>query len=125
MGKKCIKLAVSAAFHSKLMQEAADEFKANILDIKFNTPNVDFYSNVTGDILTDFSDMPTYLATHLVSPVKFVAELNAISNAGYENYIELGPNKVLTGLVKKTLKGSSAMNVENEKTLLKALENLK
>lgn len=125
MGKKCIKLAVSAAFHSKLMQEAADEFKANILDVKFNTPNVDFYSNVTGDILTDFSDMPTYLATHLVSPVKFVAELNAISNAGYENYIELGPNKVLTGLVKKTLKGSSAMNVENEKTLLKALENLK
>lgn len=125
MGKKCIKLAVNAAFHSKLMQDAADEFVKNIKDVKFNTPIVDFYSNITGEILTDFSDMPSYLATHLVSPVRFVKELNTISNAGYDNFVELGPNKVLTGLVKKTLKGSSAMNVENEKTLLKALDILK
>lgn len=125
MGKKCIKLAVNAAFHSKLMQEAADEFKSNILNIEFNKPIVDFYSNVTGEILYDFNDMPTYLANHLVSPVKFVKELNSISNANFDNYVELGPNKVLTGLVKKTLKGSSAVNVENEKTLQKALEVLK
>ena len=44
--------------------------------------------------------------------------------AGYENFIELGPNKVLTGLVKKTLKGVNAANVENVKTLEKALEIL-
>lgn len=125
IGAKCIKLAVNSAFHSKLMQEAADEFKNNILNIKFNIPNVDFYSNITGNILTDFSDMPTYLATHLISPVKFVSELNSMSNANFENYIELGPNKVLTGLVKKTLKGCRAMNVENEKTLKQVLDKLK
>lgn len=123
-GKKCIKLAVSAAFHSALMQPAADAFKANIEKIPFNTPSVEFYSNVTGGLLTDFSDMPSYLAKHLVSPVRFVDELSAISAAGYENYLELGPNKVLTGLVKKTLKGSSALNIENQKTLEKALEKL-
>ncbi len=125
MGKKCIKLAVSAAFHSKLMQPAADEFKAAIQNVAFKTPSVDFYSNVTGGLLTDFSDMPSYLAAHLVSPVKFVSELNAVAEAGFEHFVELGPNKVLTGLVKKTLKGASAMNVENEKTLNKALEILK
>lgn len=124
MGKKCVKLAVSAAFHSKLMQPAADEFLSKIGDIPFQAPEKEFYSNVLGGLLTDYSDMPGYLAKHLTSSVRFVEELNAVSAAGYENFIELGPNKVLTGLVKKTLKGASAMNIENEKTLSKALEKL-
>lgn len=124
MGKKCVKLAVNAAFHSKLMQPAADEFLSKIGDIPFHAPEKEFYSNVMGGLLTDYSDMPGYLAKHLTSSVRFVEELNAVSAAGYENFVELGPNKVLTGLVKKTLKGASAMNVENEKTLAKALEKL-
>ena len=44
-----------------------------------------------------------------------------MEKAGYENFIELGPNKVLTGLVKKTLKGKTAVNIENEATMEKAL----
>lgn len=69
--------------------------------------------------------MSALLAKHIVSPVKFTSELAQMDEAGYENYIELGPNKVLTGLVKKTLKGRNASNVENLKTLDKALEALK
>lgn len=124
LGKKCIKLAVSAAFHSKLMQPAADKFQSEIQDIAFGAPQVEFYSNVTGKLLTDTSNMPAYLASHLTSPVQFVEELHQTAAAGYENYIELGPNKVLTGLVKKTLKDVCAVNVENDKTLQKALEKL-
>ena len=48
-----------------------------------------------------------------------------MNDAGYENYIELGPNKVLTGLVKKTLKGANAVNIENSASLEKALASLK
>ena len=121
---RCIKLNVASAFHSKLMQPAADEFYEKIKNVKFNAPDVEFYSNVLGEKLTDFSDMPTLLAKHIVSPVKFTSELAQMDNAGYENYIELGPNKVLTGLVKKTLKGKTAVNVENMKTLEKALGSL-
>ena len=124
-GKKCIKLAVSAAFHSKLMQPAADQFLNEIQTISFQAPTVLFYSNLTGKPLEEFSDMPGYLASHLTSPVRFTEELRHLSSAGFENYIELGPNKVLTGLVKKTLKGCSAFQVENQKTLEKALEKLK
>jgi [acyl-carrier-protein] S-malonyltransferase len=47
-----------------------------------------------------------------------------MEKAGYDNFIELGPNKVLTGLVKKTLKGKNAVNIENEATFAKALESL-
>lgn len=124
MGKKAVKLAVSAAFHSKLMQSGADEFYSSIKDIQFASSNCEFYSNVSGGLMTDFSDMPSYLKAHLVSPVKFVDELNALQTAGYERFIECGPNKVLTGLVKKTLDGAVAINVENEKTLLKLKESL-
>lgn len=124
MGKRAVKLAVSAAFHSKLMQSAADEFYKLVKDVKFNNPNVDFYSNVLGEKLIDFSNMPDYLKTHLVSPVKFVDELNAINNDGITRYIECGPNKVLIGLVRKTLKGVTIFNVENEKTFSKLKEQV-
>lgn len=122
MGAKAVKLGVSSAFHSKLMQPAAEEFAPAISGITFNKPSVEFYSNLTGGLQTDFENMPEKLARHIVSPVRFTSELAALQAAGYENFIELGPNKVLTGLVKKTLKGVNAANVENVKTLEKALE---
>lgn len=125
MKKRAVKLNVASAFHSKLMQSAADEFIEGAKGITFNKPEKDFYSNLLGEKLEDFSDMPTMLARHIVSPVKFTSELACMEKAGYENFIELGPNKVLTGLVKKTLKGKNAVNIENADTLAKALESLK
>lgn len=124
MGAKAVKLGVSSAFHSKLMQPAAEEFAPAISGITFNKPNAEFYSNLTGGLQTDFEDMPEKLARHIVSPVRFTSELAALQAAGYENFIELGSGKVLTGLVKKTLKGVNAANVENVKTLEKALSGL-
>lgn len=118
-GKKAVKLAVSAAFHTPLMQEAADEFQAAIADVPFRAPEVSFYSNTTGKELTDFSDMPGYLAKHLVSPVYFVKELQNLQAAGAGVFVECGPGKVLTGLVKRTLEGVSAQNVENVRGLEK------
>ncbi len=121
MKARAAQLKVSAAFHSKLMQNAANEFYEAIKDIKFNTPNVPFYSNVLGAELTDFSDMPTLLAKHMVSPVRFTSELDAMTKAGIDKFIELGPNKVLTGLVKKTIKGADAKNIEDLKSLEAAM----
>ena len=120
--KRIVRLAVSAAFHSKLMSGAADEFYEKAKGIGFAAPKKAFYCNVYGNKLTDFSDMPSYLAKHICSPVKFTSELDCIAKDGYDTFIELGPNKVLTGLVKKTLDGVTAVNVENLKTLDKAAE---
>lgn len=106
MKKRVMKLAVSAAFHSKLMQPAAEEFKQGIQGMKFHAPSCLFFSNLTGGLITNewLDDMPSYLATHIVSPVFFTNELLAMQKAGADNFIECGPGKVLTGLVKKTLK---------------------
>ncbi len=117
---KTVKLNVASAFHSKLMQSAADEFLPQAEKISFSAAQKEFYSNVLGEKLTDFSSMPQMLAKHIVSPVMFTSELAAMQQAGYTDFIELGPGKVQTGLVKKTLDGVNAVNIENAETLKKA-----
>ncbi|MDE6019944.1 MAG: ACP S-malonyltransferase [Ruminococcus sp.] len=114
---RAVPLAVASAFHTKLMQPAADEFYEAVKDVKFNTPDVKFYSNVLGTEITDFSDMPALLAKHIVSPVRFTEELAAMQADGFDKFIEFGPKNVLTGLVKKTLKDVTAKNCENCSTL--------
>jgi [acyl-carrier-protein] S-malonyltransferase len=123
---KAVKLNVASAFHSEIMRPAAEEFLAKAQGFVFSEPKVTFYSNVTGAVL-DFAgtDMIKRLADHIVSPVRFTAELAAAQAAGFDTFIELGPNKVLTGLVKKTLTEASAYNIENSATLDAALEALK
>lgn len=117
MGARVIPLNVAGAFHSKLMQSAADKFYETAKKITFRTPNVKYYSNVTGDILTDFSGMAELLAKHIVSPVRFTSELDAMNRAGADKFVEFGPGKTLTGLVRKTLSDVKAANCENLKTL--------
>ncbi|SDA17197.1 [acyl-carrier-protein] S-malonyltransferase [Ruminococcus sp. YE71] len=119
---KAVKLNVASAFHSEIMRPAADEFLAKTEGFTFAQPKVSFFSNVTGGELSDFSDMRNMLAKHIVSPVKFTSELSEMQSQGYDKFIECGPGKVLTGLVKKTLDGATALNVENIETLEKALE---
>ena len=104
---KAIMLPVSGAFHTSMMQKAADEFYEILKDIKFSKPNIDFYSNVTGKKMTDFSDMAGYFAKHMVSPVRFSDEITAIYADGYNDFYEIGPSKVLSGLINKTMKSIS------------------
>ena len=121
MKARIIPLNVAGAFHSKLMQPAADKFYETAKTIKFSAPNVKYYSNLTGGELTDFSDMAAMLAKHIVSPVRFTSELAAMQEAGADKFVEFGPGRTLTGLVKKTLKDVTAVNVEDLETLEGAL----
>ena len=122
---KAVKLGVASAFHSEIMRPAAEAFYEKAKTFTFSEPKCPIYSNLSGEVL-DFSgaDIPKRLADHIVSPVKFTTELNNAWNAGFDTFIELGPNKVLTGLVKKTLKDAQAYNIENKETLEKTLAAL-
>lgn len=120
--KRTVRLNVSAAFHSELMKEASEEFKENTASIKFNKPSKDFYCNVYGKKLEIADDEPSefminYLTKHICSPVRFTDELIAMQNGGIGAFIELGPGKTLTGLVKKTLDGVKTANIEDLKSL--------
>jgi [acyl-carrier-protein] S-malonyltransferase len=117
MKARCVKLNVSSAFHSDIMKPCSEEFYNSIENIEFKNPTTKFYSNVLGKELTYFDDMPTLLKEHMVSPVYFTNELTAMHNDGFDTFIELGSGKVLTGLVKKTLKGVNALNIEDLESL--------
>ena len=121
MKARCKELKVAGAFHSKLMQPAADKFYETAKTITFKAPQVKYYSNLTGGELTDFSDMPSILAKHIASPVRFTSELYAMQAAGADKFVEFGPGKTLTGLVKKTLTDITAVHIENLETLEGAL----
>lgn len=122
-GAKAIRLAVNSAFHSSMMQSASEEFFDKIKDFSFNAPNVPVYSNVTGGLLTS-SNIPEYLRTQMISPVRFIDEMAAMNAGGYTRFIELGPGKTLCGFIRKTLKGAEFANVEDKKTLEKTLKSL-
>lgn len=114
---RVVPLNVAGAFHSKLMQSAADNFYEAAKTVDFKAPQIKYYSNVTGGELTALPDMAELLAKHIVSPVRFTSELAAMRDAGADRFAEFGPGKTLTGLVKKTLPGVTAFNVENLATL--------
>lgn len=117
MKARVVPLNVAGAFHSKLMQPAADKFYETAKKIEFKNPKVKYYSNVIGGELTDFSDIASLLAKHIVSPVRFTSELSAMQKDGADKFVEFGPGKTLTGLVRKTLKDVTAFNIENLETL--------
>lgn len=124
IAKMCIFLKVNAAFHSKLMQPAVNPFLGEIEQIEFSKPTVPFYSNLTGSKLSCDVDIKSMLGKHLISPVRFTDELNSMKNDQIDTYIELGPGKVLSGLVKKTLSDVKILNVEDEKSLSTTIANL-
>ncbi len=125
MGARVIRLNVSAAFHSRLMEGAAKEFSSFLSGLSYCQPKTAFYSNVTGARVAELGDLPAYLTAHLVSPVRFTDELSAMAADGIDAYLELGPGKTLTGFVKKTLRGSGAYNIEDLSSLEKAAQALK
>lgn len=125
MGAKAVKLAVSSGFHSKLMAGAADELREKLASVPHHAPQKPFYSNITGGLLPADTDLADYLARHLVSPVRFHAEIETMLADGIERFVELGPNKVLTMLVKRGFKQAEAFNVENIKTLEKLQSSMK
>ncbi len=122
MGARVVQLNVAGAFHSELMKTAAEKFYETAKTVNFRKPGIRYYSNVTGGLLGELPDMASLLAKHIVSPVLFTSELNAMAADGADRFIEFGPGKTLTGLVRKTLKNVKAANAEDMKTLEGALE---
>lgn len=120
--KRTIRLLVSSAFHTKMMASAAEEFKERVSGIPVCAPKKPFYSNVTGKLLASDTDLVPYLAKHLVSPVYFHQEISAMLENGITRFVELGPSKVLTMLIKRTFEHAEAYHVENLKTLEKCKE---
>jgi len=105
--RKAVMLKVSAAFHSPLMKEAAAEFEKVLDGVRFNSPRVPVIPNALGKPTSDVEVIRENLKKQLLSPVLFVDTLNSARELGVTEFIEIGPGKVLCGLVRKTLPGAN------------------
>jgi len=102
-GAKAIPLKVSGAWHSELIQGAQDEFKDVIESIPFNTPEKSMVFNVTADVESDTKEIQSIMARQLCSPVKWYDSMCRLMAENIEIFVEIGPGRVLAGLLKKIL----------------------
>ncbi len=120
-GLRVMKLAVSAPFHCALMEPAARRLEQEFKAIPFEPPSVPVYMNVDGQQYTEAREIPSLLVKQAMSPVQWRQTLENMYQDGFDTFIECGPGKTLTGLVKKTLKGAAVHRVEDAKTLASVL----
>lgn len=99
--KRALLLNVGGAFHSPLMQPAREELAAAIEGTKFNTPRCPVYQNYTATAVSNPDEIKSNLVAQLTAPVKWSQGVKAMVADGATHFIEVGPGKVLQGLVKK------------------------
>jgi malonyl CoA-acyl carrier protein transacylase len=102
---KAMPLAVRGAFHTEAMAPALPEFRKALETIDVRTPKVPVYSSVTA---RPFEDVRSELAAALVRPVHWRETLHALRDRGVERFVDVGPGKVLKGLVRRTLPDAEA-----------------
>jgi len=129
-GKKAIPLKVAGAYHSPLMEEPALEFAEKLKSIEFKRPHIPLYSNVSGMAETDPEQIRSLMVRQMTEPVRWVDIVNNMASDGVNAFIETGPKKVLSNLIKKCLgraeeDGRVICQVQDVESLENCLEIIK
>ncbi|KFM92749.1 ACP S-malonyltransferase [Bacillus paralicheniformis] len=123
--KRAIPLEVSGPFHSDLMKPAADKLREVLDACKISDAAIPVVSNVTADFVTDKDDIKNKLIEQLYSPVRFEETISRLIDEGVTTFIEIGPGKVLSGLVKKVNRRVKTIAVSDPNTIELAVQTLK
>ncbi len=110
--RKVVKLNVSGAFHSPLMNYAYEQFSEFIDTFTFNDASVPVILNVTGKAETTAENIKENLKKQIISPVKWTDTMKAMLEMGIGEFYELGQGKVLTGMMKRESRDAVLVNIE-------------
>ena len=110
---KSIPLKVSAPFHCSLMNNAAEKMSQKINNVNFSKPLFDIVCNVTAKPENNPENIKKLLVKQISSTVKWRDSIINMSNSGVKNFVEIGPGKVLTGMVKRTLKNVNCFSINS------------
>ena len=110
---KSIPLKVSAPFHCSLMKPAAEKMREKIEKTEFRDPSSKIILNVTAEEETNSEIIKKMLVKQIFSTVRWRESINNMSNMGINNFIEIGPGKTLTGMIKRTLKNVNCFSINN------------
>ncbi len=122
--KRTVMLPVSAPFHCALMQPAQDALALDLARLTFHDPSFPVASNVDARLLTRGSDVADCLVRQVTGPVRWVACIQLLIAQGATHFIEVGPGKVLSGLMRQIDRNQKSLNVEDSASLDKTLAAL-
>jgi [acyl-carrier-protein] S-malonyltransferase len=122
--KRAVVLAVSAPFHSALMQPAQERLERDLKQTQFGPLNVPLVTNVDADTTTSGDEAREALIRQVTAPVRWEESVRALIDEGVNTFVEVGPSRVLTGLLRQIERSVAALNVEDEKSLAATLDKI-
>lgn len=108
--KRAMELPVSGPFHSSLMKPAADGLRLAVEKVVFAEPKASYYSDIEAVEMKDPSQIKESLIRQLVAPVQWVKVIEKMGQDGFSSFLEVGPGKVLNGLIKKISRDAQVTN---------------
>ncbi len=119
--KRVIPLAVSAAFHSPVMQPAAEQMTHVLATAPLTDVTLPIISNIHATPMTSAQEMRTELAQQIAASVQWTRTIEYLAQAGVTIFIEIGPGQALTGMVKRIVKGVTTLNIGSQVEIEKAV----
>jgi [acyl-carrier-protein] S-malonyltransferase len=120
--KKCVKLNVSGPWHSKCMTVAKEKFEPHVLDCSFNAPQIPVVNNIDAQPLQSGQEAPGKLVNQICGSVLWRQSMEWFIQAGHTQFVEVGPKKVLRGLMRRINRNVKVMNVEDAESLATFLQ---
>jgi [acyl-carrier-protein] S-malonyltransferase len=122
--RRAVMLPVSAPFHCELMQPAQQKLEPNLRAANFRDLRVPLVTNVSADIIERGADAREALIRQVTLPVRWADSIRALIDAGVSTFVELGPKRVLCGLLRQIDRSVHCFNVQDEASLRNTLEKL-
>ena len=122
---KCIPLKVSAPFHCSMMKSAANNMQKKIEDTKFKEPEIEIISNVTTHPEKNPEKIKKLLIEQIFSTVRWRESILNMHEKGISNFVEIGPGKVLSGMVKRTIKDANCFSINSITDIKNLTDELK
>lgn len=122
--KRAVMLSVSAPFHSSLMKPAAERLEADLRATAFHTLRVPLVNNADAELTTSGDEARESLVRQVTLPVRWEESVRELIDQGVNTFVEVGPGRVLTGLLRQIDRSIHVFNVEDEKSLRSTLEKL-
>ncbi len=122
--RRVLKLNVSGPFHTPMLKDAANKLNAELAELAIKDIKTPYITNVTAEFVDDCEDIKTLLTKQVVSPVRWEETIKKMIDDGVETFIEIGPGKSLSGFVKKIDKTKQILNIQDIKSLEKAIRIL-
>ncbi|MBV9073021.1 MAG: ACP S-malonyltransferase [Acidobacteria bacterium] len=119
--KRAVMLQVSAPFHCALMQPAQDRLAEDLRALRFSNPQLPVVTNVDAEAVQDADKARDALIRQVTGAVQWVRSVQSLIASGVQTFVEVGPGKVLTGLLRQIDRSKTGLNVENEESLQKTV----